>query len=56
MQKGHMPASHADPDWLLPMACPGSDGQRFLLIVNITESMNLLKPAGSATNQVGMLR
>ena len=38
------------------MACPGSSGKDFLLIEQLRESLSLLKPADSATTNVGMLR
>ncbi len=51
-----MPASHADYyNGMLAMYPPGA-GQSSFLIKSFTESMSLLKPAGSANNDVGMLR
>jgi len=50
-----MPASHADPYGHVSVHSSGAF-QSSLLIESFTESMNLLEPASSATNQIGMLR
>ena len=50
-----MPASHADPYGQGPLTGTGAS-QDLLLVERVMHSMNLLKPAGPAIDQVDMLR